>query len=100
MQNMTLAEWMIRNDVHDGIVADAVEVSRPYINRIRNGLVHPNLGTALKIREYTNRGIDIRELLPKGQRPSTIERQKEAEALRGKSRKPAAPKASKQRATA
>jgi DNA-binding XRE family transcriptional regulator len=97
--SMDLTTWMVRNDIVDQMLADAVGVTRPYINRIRNGEVHPNLGVALAIWEYTNRKIDLYQLLPRNRRPPL-----KLPALpgrpRGKSRKPPVAKVSRSPAAA
>jgi transcriptional regulator with XRE-family HTH domain len=66
---MDLAAWMAERGLTDQAVADEVGVTRPYITRIRNGVVHPNLGTALRIWDYVNREIDLEYLLPMHSRP-------------------------------
>jgi len=96
---MTLADWMLKNDVRDQALADAVAVTRPYINRIRNGEVHPSLAMALAIWDFTGQTIDIRELLPKAMRPSTLAQRDAPVALRGRPQTKPAPKASKQPAS-
>ena len=66
---MDLTTWMAKNDVVDQVLADAVGVTRPYINRIRNGEVHPKLDVSLKIWDYTKRKVALEQLLPKHLRP-------------------------------
>jgi DNA-binding XRE family transcriptional regulator len=66
---MDLNSWMARHNVVDQTIAEAIGVTRPYINRVRNGGVHPSLGVALAIWDYTKREIDIEQLLPKHSRP-------------------------------
>ena len=93
---MDLNSWMAQNNIVDQTLADAIGVTRPYINRIRNGGVHPNLGTALKIWEYTRREIDMRYLLPKHLRPKTTLPSAQTPANpRGRPRKLPVPRASK-----
>jgi transcriptional regulator with XRE-family HTH domain len=96
---MDLTTWMAKNGKTDGEIADAVGCTRPYINRIRNGLVHPNLGLSLEIWNHTKRQIDLEQLLPRAMRPKLKQPALPANP-RGRPRKPAAPKASRPRAAA
>lgn len=66
---MDLAAWMAERGFTDQSLANEVGVTRPYITRIRNGVVHPNLGTALSIWNFTDREIDLEYLLPIHARP-------------------------------
>jgi transcriptional regulator with XRE-family HTH domain len=69
---MDLATWMNAHGKRDQEIADAVGVTRPYINRIKHGEVHPNLGVALAIYDFTGGQIDLRQLLPRGRRPEQV----------------------------
>lgn len=90
---MDLTTWMVKNHVVDSMIANELGIDRPYVNKIRNGAVHPSLGTALKIWDYTKREIAIEQLLPKHMRPK-IKRPLPARKP-GRPQKPAAAKASK-----
>ena len=61
---MDLDTWMQARDLTDQEVADATGLSRGYFNRVRNGVVHISLGTALAILDYTDNEVDIESLLP------------------------------------
>src|SRR5262245_28989573 len=98
-KRMDLTTWMAKNNATDEQIALAVGCTRPYITRIRNGVVHPNLGTALDIWDYTKQEVDIRQLLPKYRRPALKQPSLPARP-RGRPRKPAEPKASRSRAAA
>ncbi len=86
---MDLATWMIRNDVVDQQLADTIDKTRSYVNRVRNGDVHPSLGVALAIWDFTNREIPIEQLLPRAQRPKLKQRSLPSRP-RGRPRKPPA----------
>jgi predicted transcriptional regulator len=88
---MDLATWMKTNGIVDQQLADHIKVTRSYVTRIRNGQVHPNLGTALAIWDYTRHEIDIRQLLPRAER---------ATASPSIAQKPPVRKVSRARATA
>jgi transcriptional regulator with XRE-family HTH domain len=97
-----LETWMQNNKLVDQDVADKVGVTRPYVTRIRNGRVHPNLGVALAIWDMSDGEIDLRQLLPLHMRPKPKppEPVKPPPDASGKPRKQLAPKASKSPATA
>ena len=61
---MNLQTWMKTNKLVDQDVADKLGVTRPYVTRIRNRLVHPNLGVALKIQLISKGEVDLFTLLP------------------------------------
>ena len=61
---MDLENWMTEHNVFDQMLADEVGVTRPYVSRVRRGLVHPSLGVALKIWYFTGRAIKLESLLP------------------------------------
>jgi hypothetical protein len=61
---MDLATWMTDNKVIDQDVADAIGITRAYLTRIRLRMVHPNLGTALRVWDYTRREVDLYAMLP------------------------------------
>ena len=63
-KTMDLATWMDTNKVIDQDVADAVGVTRAYITRIRLRAVHPNLGNALRVWEFTRKEVDLESMLP------------------------------------
>jgi transcriptional regulator with XRE-family HTH domain len=64
-----LAEWMTRNQVSDQALADEIGLTRGYVSRIRRGLVHPSLGTALALQEVTHGEIALEMFLPHRLRP-------------------------------
>ena len=66
---MDLDTWMQARKLTDQEVADATGLSRGYFNRVRNGVVHISLGTALSILDYTNNEVDLERLLPVRLRP-------------------------------
>ena len=94
-KTLSLAEWMTDHGLYDQQISDAIGITRPYINRIRNGEVHPNLETALLIWNFTNREIAIEELLPKAKRPSSAAKRVVPVAQRGRPQKLPVRKASK-----
>ncbi len=110
----TLGEWMIACQLVDQTVADGVGITRAYLTRVRNGMVHPSLGTALAIWEYGRREFPLESLLPRHMRsqaepapplakPVAKAKPKpepEPAAKPGTSRKPAAPKVYRARASA
>jgi transcriptional regulator with XRE-family HTH domain len=61
---MTLDEWMTKQKLTDQVAADATGFTRGYISRVRAGLVHVNLDTALRIYDWTDGKIDLRSLVP------------------------------------
>jgi transcriptional regulator with XRE-family HTH domain len=69
---MDLSTWMTLHRKIDIEVADAAGVTRPYISRIRQGLVNPSLSVALRIWNYTNREVALEQLLPRAERPSLV----------------------------
>jgi hypothetical protein len=71
---MDLQEWMRANGLVDEDVSDAVGCTRSYLTRIRGGLVHPSLGTALAIRDFTKGEVEIEYLLPRHMRPNPTPR--------------------------
>ena len=89
---MDLQTWMASKKLTDQKVADALAVTRPYITRLRAGQVNPTLVSALKIVDYSNGKIDIRQLLPISLRPPLK--------AKGTARKQPAPKASQEPADA
>ncbi len=50
---MTLSEWMKERSWTDEAMAEAVDVSRPYITKLRNGKRTPSIRVALAIEELT-----------------------------------------------
>jgi hypothetical protein len=100
MKHMDLATWMHIHKVNDQMLADAIAKARPYINRIRSGGVHPNLGTALDIWNYTRREIALEQLLPKAMRPKITPPVQTPAPVLGRPRKPPAPTVSKSHAAA
>jgi len=48
-----LDAWMIANNVTDAALAERVDVSRPFISRIRQGLRQPSLKVALRLAKET-----------------------------------------------
>src|SRR5215510_6620794 len=97
LMTMDLTTWMVANSVTDAKLAEAVGVTRPYINRIRKGSVHPSLGVALKIWKFAKRQIAIEQLLPIHERPKPTQPQA-APPQRGRPRKQLVPRASRSRA--
>ena len=63
--------WMKAHKLSDQAVADRVSLTAGYISRIRRGVVHPNLGTALALHEMTSGQVPIRMFLPNSMRPIT-----------------------------
>lgn len=61
----TLNEWMDERDISDTEAAEEIGLSRGYFSRVRTGVVHPSLDTALRIYDWTGGKIDIRSLLPR-----------------------------------
>lgn len=61
---MDLDTWMKDRHLIDQEVADAVGLSRGYLNNIRRGTVHINLATALALQDYTDGAVGLEELLP------------------------------------
>lgn len=109
--NMDLKTWMADNEVTDQMVAEAAGVSRGYINKIGHGWVNPTLSTAIRIWKFARKEFDLEQLLPKAERPSRKPTTSAAKkpikqplpqlsSVTGKSRKPAAPSASRSRASA
>jgi transcriptional regulator with XRE-family HTH domain len=66
---LDLSEWMTRNQVSDQALADEIGLTRGYVSRIRRGLVHPSLGTALALQEVTKGEIALEMFLPHRLRP-------------------------------
>ena len=105
---MDLETWMKKNgkgsiSEDDQTIADAVGVTRSYITKIRYGRVHPSLGTALNIWNYTNRDIALESLLPvqlRKQHAVAPVKPQPAKPAAGKPRKPVARKASRSPASA
>jgi transcriptional regulator with XRE-family HTH domain len=93
---MNLETWMSDNKLTDQTVSEAVGVTRSYISRIRYGQVHPSLGVALAIWDYTGRRIELVSLLPKHWRVTPPQPVTPV----GTPRRPAVRKASKSRAAA
>jgi predicted transcriptional regulator len=50
---MSLAKYMDDNKVSDGKLAAQLEVSRPYVTRLRHGLRQPSLKVASKLETIT-----------------------------------------------
>jgi len=66
---MDLPDWQAKHRVDDQELADAVGVTRTYINKIRRGDVNPSLKTALDIYAYTDRQVELEQLVPRAFRP-------------------------------
>ena len=66
---MDLETWMKKRHLIDQEVADAVGLSRGYLNNVRRGAVHINLATALAIQDFTDGEVGLEELLPTRLRP-------------------------------
>jgi transcriptional regulator with XRE-family HTH domain len=60
----TLNEWMEDAGATDAAAAEAVGLSRGYFSRVRKGVVHPSLDTALRIYDWTGGRIDLRSMVP------------------------------------
>lgn len=67
---MDLTTWMETKGVSDDQVSASIGYSRPYVSRVRNGLVNISLEAALKVWEFTGKEIDLYQLLPRGKRPA------------------------------
>ena len=106
---MTLEEWMRANGKVDQAVADALDVTRSYVTRIRAGDVHPSLGLALRLQEITGGEVELVNLLPRALRPRApapvptppkpAPKKAAATAKPGKPQTPAAPKVYRARAS-
>lgn len=67
---MDLTTWMEAKCISDDQVSASIGYSRPYVSRVRNGLVNISLEAALKVWEFTGKEIDLYQLLPRGKRPA------------------------------
>jgi transcriptional regulator with XRE-family HTH domain len=97
---MDLDTWMQARKLTDQEVADATGLSRGYFNRVRNGVVHISLGTALSILAYTDNQVDLERLLPVRLRPWRPVKPWKPHAARDTSRTRPERKASRSRAGA
>lgn len=61
---MDLQKWMDQAGLSDQDLADQIGLTRGYISRIRRGLVHISLGTALELQAATRSEIALNMLLP------------------------------------
>jgi len=50
---MTLDQWMRENKVTDQALAGKLNISRPYLTRIRRGERQPSLGVAHRLQQET-----------------------------------------------
>lgn len=66
---MDLQKWMDKEGASDQKIADLIGLTRGYVSRIRRGLVHPSLGTALALQEITRNEIELAMFLPHRLRP-------------------------------
>lgn len=66
---MDLETWMAKHNVVDQQISTATGIARSYITRIRNGDVNVSLESAVAIWDYTDREIDITQLLHRAKRP-------------------------------
>lgn len=100
---MDLPDWQSKHRVDDQELADAVGVTRSYINRVRRGDVNPSLKIALDIYAYTNKEVELEQLLPRAFRPGfklPPQRPTGPQPATKSVQTPAAPKASKSHASA
>jgi DNA-binding XRE family transcriptional regulator len=93
---MNLETWMNEHGLTDQAVSEAIGVTRSYVSRIRYGQVHPSLGVALAIWEYSKHQVELISLLPKHWRVTPPQPVTPV----GTPRRPAVRKASKSRAAA
>lgn len=50
---MTLDQWMREHKVTDQALAEKLNISRPYVTRIRQGVRQPSLGVATRLQAIT-----------------------------------------------
>lgn len=60
----SLNAYMEEKRITDAVAAEAIGLSRGYFSRVRGGVVHPSLDTALRIYDWAGGKIDIRSLVP------------------------------------
>lgn len=96
---LDLTTWMTEKQIIDQDLGDALGVTRSYVNRVRRGEVHPSLGFALSVHDYTGGEVELRQLLPRHMRPG-FKQPETPRTPKGSARKPAERKASRTRATA
>jgi transcriptional regulator with XRE-family HTH domain len=63
---MTLRQFMELHGYSDHMMAKAVGVSQPTINRIKNGINKPSGETMARIEEVTNGACSAKDFFPKG----------------------------------
>jgi len=76
--NIDLTAWRDREGLVDDQIAAAVGCTRPYFNKVRNGMVTPNLTLAMAIWDFTRREVPIEQLLPRVHRPALTKTKKAA----------------------
>jgi transcriptional regulator with XRE-family HTH domain len=60
----SLDEYLTEKGISDEKASQAIGLSRGYFSRVRNGVVHPSLDTALRIYDWAGGKIDIRSMVP------------------------------------
>lgn len=60
----SLTQWMEDKGISDETASQEIGLSRGYFSRVRNGVVHPSLDTALRIFDWTGGKINLRSLVP------------------------------------
>jgi DNA-binding XRE family transcriptional regulator len=75
---LDLTSWVAKENLVDDDVAKAVGCTRPYFNKVRNGMVTPNLTLAMAIWDFTRREVPIEQLLPRAYRPALAKTKKAA----------------------
>lgn len=68
---MDLQVWMDKEGANDQDLADRIGLTRGYISRIRRGLVHISLGTALELQKLTRGEIPLEMFMPLRLRPQS-----------------------------